>query len=148
MARLQDIRRLVADNAPPEHRGWVARALVEPINRLLEPIYAALDRGLSVQANLNAQVLEATFTAPSDWADAPQDFVSALRGRCIGVQVLRADELDSSGKPSGNNHGTMGIPDWEEIQPASARAPTIRIRNQTGLTAGQRYRVVWLALGE
>jgi hypothetical protein len=148
MARLPDNRRIVADNAPPEHRGWVQRALVEPINRLLEPIYAALDRGLSVRTNMNAQVLEATFIAPSDWAGAPQDFASTLRGRCLGVQVLRADHLDASGKPTGDNHGTMGAPDWEEILPASAKAPTIRIRNQTGLTAGVRYRVVWQALGE
>lgn len=148
MARLPDIRRLVPDQLPGPVREWVLRGLVDPINRLLEPVFAALDHNLSPADNLNGQYLEVTLVVPTSWTDKPQDFTSKLRGRCRGIIVVGAVELDGSGKPSGNNHGVMGAPDWEEVLPTDNRGATLRIRNQTGLTAGQKYRVTWYAMGE
>lgn len=145
MTGLPSTTRLVPDEVPAEHRTWVEKALIVPLNRFLTPVAALLGR--LPTANLNMQVLRRKLTAPSSWTDSDVlEFASALSGPCVGVWPVSAHILDAAGQLSTNTHG-LTLPAWDE-KPLQDRTGTkLRITNQPGLAAGSRYEVVWIAFG-
>jgi hypothetical protein len=124
--------------------------LVRFLNEFVRAVRALLKKGLSVQSNLNAQVLTTKVNTPTSgtaWpADVPK-FKSELRGRCIGVLPLSGVELDSSNTPKTDAHAGLGVPTWRESE-GSDGVRRIQIDHQAGLDYSKAYRLTWLALGE
>lgn len=63
---LPGIRRLTTEKLSEERVRELGEALINPLNRFIEPAAALLDRGLTA-GNLNAQVLTKKLTIPTDW---------------------------------------------------------------------------------
>lgn len=143
------IRLLTPDEVPTADRPWVERVLIQPLNRMLDPLRLLLDRGISVQTNMHAQVFALAFTAPSgsDWSSSRFETVSALRGSALGIIVIRCDLLDSAGKPS-TPVSDLGLPAFEERVATGRTERLFRLVYQPGLTAASRYRVTYLAWGD
>lgn len=152
MKQLPVTRRLLLDAVPPEHRAWVDKALITPLNAFLQPVAELLDAGLAL-SNLNAQVLSRVVTVPSGATNPaacwPVDFESKLDGACVAVLLARVQELDSGKKPTGAAlTGTLAAPSWKEIPSPNKVGRSIRIQNQLGLSASTSYQLTWIALGE
>lgn len=63
---LPGIRRLTTEKLSAERVRELGEALLNPLNRFIEPAAALFDRGLTA-GNLNAQVLSKKLTIPEDW---------------------------------------------------------------------------------
>lgn len=147
MAITVPIRRLTVDEVPQDQRSWVQPAIVTPLNRALDPLDAILHNGLSVQSNLNAQVVELKFRAPTgtDWSAQRFDVASKLSGACIGLWPVLCFAQDSASHDAAPTGG-LSLPAWREVIADGKRL--IRLVYQPGLTAGTSYRVRWMAFGE
>jgi hypothetical protein len=128
---------------PADVRRWYDVALLRPLNELRRALVASHSKGLGF-ANLNQQLLgPKRITSDGSGAVPVLTFPSRLSGRCLGITLLRAAELDSSGKETTNTLGTWGaVPTWEE------KNGVFRLLSQTGPAASKVYNVTWLAYGE
>lgn len=130
-----------ADGMPGDTRSWMERTIIRALNEFYRPLRALLNRGLSVQSNLNAQVIgprRVVGTASWQTVEVP----SALRGRCLFILAPRAVVLDSANQPSAEDPSAWAPPGWQE------RDGRLRIFSQVGPQAGVTYSVTWLAFGE
>lgn len=144
---------LSADDLPKDVRSWLERGVLGPLNRVLDLLRALLNRGISLRAHVNAQVVERKFIPPSsdpdftnqlDWSASKLDTPSTLSGACLGVQVLGAWTIDGAGRDVASVSG-LPAPSWREVVVDGGRQ--IRLIYQPGLTSGVRYRLVLLAWG-
>lgn len=69
---LPGIRRLTTEKLSAERVRELGEALLNPLNRFIEPAAALFDRGLTA-GNLNAQVLTKKLTIPADWTRPTYD---------------------------------------------------------------------------
>lgn len=135
------------ETVPAEVRQWFGPALVRPLNEFRRAVSALLAGGLG-SSNLNEQVLTRVVrigsggTWPTD-----VEFYSTLKGRCLGVTVVRAVELDSSNADTTNALATWGLPTWQERSDSQGRA-VLKLLSQSGPAASKSYRVTWIARGE
>lgn len=136
--------RLVVEQVPEAQRPWVEKALIQPLNRFLQPLAEVVKRVMLSQ--LNVQVLEYRGYAPT--AANPADFTSALTGPCLGLVALSARRIESNGL-LGDEAGALTSPSWREVVTPGTRGSTLRVTSQQtdggGLTAKYAFR--WLALG-
>lgn len=135
--------KLVTEQVPAEHRGWLENSIVGPLNRLFAPLSEAFERVFVSQ--LNMQVLEHRGLPPS--VAHPADFVSRLSGKCAGVAVIYCKVLDSGGQ-DGASVGALTSPLWVELPATTRGGDKIRITSQQTLTSTTRYTIRWLAVGE
>lgn len=103
MARLPTQKRITVEGFPDEVRKWIPK-LLEPLNRFMEEINRALNRNLTLNENMAAQirtvVVDGTF---------PQKFSWDLTAKPIAATIGQCRELDE-------NHTTFASPlylDWE-----------------------------------
>lgn len=152
--RATSLQSLNADAVPAEHRSWVERVLVVPINRALDVFRALLANGITLQTHVNAQVIDLAFTPPSssadpfeqlDWSGSRFDTaLTTVAGPVVGLQVLGAWTLDSAGHDAAPVSGLCG-PSWKEVVVQGRKH--LRLVYQPGLTSGTRYRLRLLAWG-
>lgn len=139
---------LTLDEVPKEMRPWVEAALVLPLNRLMESIRVLLANGISLGANVNAQVLDLRFVAPAaevgDWSSHRFDSPLTLSGPATGVQVLGAWTLDAAGHDSAAA-GSLPSPTWREVVVGGKRS--LRLVFQSGLSEAVKYRISYLVWG-
>lgn len=135
------------EDVPEGQRSWVSTALIIPLNRVLAGFRQLLNRGISLRAHVNAQVVERKFTAPSgsDWSAERLDVGLTISGPVLGVQVLACYSLDASGNDAGPV-GALPSPTWKEIVQNGGKS--LRLVYQSGLTGGSRYRLVLLVWGQ
>lgn len=148
------LERLSEEQVPAEHRGWAGRALLLPINRLIDLLRVLLNRGVSLRTNVNCQVVERKFTPPSsssditeqgDWSTSRLDTPLTISGPVLGVQVLACWTLDTAGHdvaPVGN----LPSPAWREVVAQGQKH--LRLTYQYGLSSTTKYRLVLLIWGQ
>lgn len=141
------VESLTADNLPREIRPWVEKAVILPINRVLDLLRTLLNHGVSLRQHVNCQVIERTFIVPSgsDWSMAKLDTPLSLVGPVLGLQVLAAYRMDTANHVSGPLGG-LPSPTWTELVQNGGKF--LRLINQSGLTAGWTVRLVLLAWGQ
>ncbi len=90
MATLPIIRRFLTEDFP-DQAAWIGK-LFYPLNLLLNTIYSALSNGLTVQANMLAQVKTLPVTGNSPVVTFPYQFAPATP---IGILVLNVSQTNT-----------------------------------------------------
>lgn len=127
MALLPPTKRLVPEDYPTQ-MSWIEQ-LLQPLNQFLESTVAALNRGLTLNQNLDAQVLDITVTTTAGSA-APVTLVPVTtKSRPTAVLIGNCRYA------SGNGTTAAVFPLWEYL-PASRQ---IKINTIYGLGASTKY---------
>ena len=108
--------------------------LTTTVNSLAEDVASAMDKRLTVQENLNAQVKTVTYTPQ---ASATSVTFSSLSSRPIGVLLLEARDTNSPNTAV----SVTGMPAW------SYSGGQVTISSVPGLTNGTKYTLTFLVLG-
>lgn len=126
MARIPPTKRLLTEDFP-DQKAWIGK-LIQPLNQYMEIASAALNRGLNVSDNLDAQIETLTLTEGQTVR-----FKVTTRARPLGVIISSHANLAGS-SPS---ISAALYPVWEYI-PATNQ---IKISKIYGLNSGEKYRL-------
>lgn len=130
MAQLPPIKRIVKEDFSDQP--W-AEKLLWPINRFMESVFGALDKGLTLGENLSAEIKTLTFTD----ADFPIRFNVNTPRRPTDVLVTRIFRTDGTALASAI---TL---DW-----SPGDGNIVIINNILGLVATEQYTARFLVFGE
>src|SRR4051812_16782122 len=79
-------RRIISQDFPQDVRSWI-NFLIIPLNQFMTQVCGLLNKGLSFEANMNAEIKTIRITS----TDRPT-ISSQLKTKPIGLIVLRCDE--------------------------------------------------------
>lgn len=126
MAKLPKNKKLIQEDFPSQ-RSWIAK-LLQPLNQFMETVALALDKGLTVGENLDAQIAQVVVTGGEEVS-----FSIRTRSRPQGLLVTRVEII-------GGNEVALTEAVWPtwEVDPVNN---TVKISSWIGLDSGTRYRI-------
>lgn len=124
MAKLPNIRRLIVEDYPQTVRSWIGPKLLQPLNSFMESIYAALNRGLTLNENFAAEVrsvdLDGTFPLRLAWT-LPQRPRAVLVGNCVRKDGVVESLTDAVGiRWSFNQQGQLQVDQVVGVTPSAS----------------------------
>jgi hypothetical protein len=130
MSRLPPLKRLVTEDYE-DQRSWIEK-LLQPLNQFMESVTASLNRSLTFNENLDAQITTVEVTTNASSVVSETYFKVTTRNRPIGVTVVDVRET-----VSGLNSSIAGavFPVWDFV-PESKQ---IRLKTIYGLGASKKY---------
>lgn len=109
---------------------WV-NGLIDPLNNFMETVYQALNKNITFTENISSNVKELVVRTSSAYPTMERiEFLSNLRTRAIGLQVIQAYEKGTYTPAEGPVYAA-----WVEEN------GTIIIHNITGLEASKVYNI-------
>jgi len=114
VARLPTIRRLLRENIP-EAPDWIDK-LLNPLNKFFEETFAALDKNITFEENIRAQLKSITFTTGAAYDGTAANFEmlvfsSTLPTKVQGVIIMQIKADTDNYTPI---EGDVCL-DWQEI---------------------------------
>lgn len=149
MAAVPPIRKLAPEQLPGEHRPWVERAILEPLNRFLVAVADALNGQLTLR-NFLAETISVKVTVPSGFTPDTEDDGTPIPASCfpltfntrfaapLKVECVQARATDNS------LHSGVTF-QWENA--TQDKRPAVVVRNATGLVAGKTYNLTFVVYG-
>lgn len=135
MSKFQGIKRIIKEDFSSKDQTLIEK-LAYPINQLLEFVARAMNKGISLDDNINCQIKDLDITVDSTGTPKQTvNFKSELKSQAKGLSVLRAQNLDNP------NTYVSGAP-FISYEEASGQ---IAIKNVAGLQADNKYRLKVIA---
>ena len=132
MAKLSQLRRLIAEDFPDQAK-WIEK-LVSPINKIVEEVYRALDKGLGINDNMDGVLTSAT------WEGTSLDIAWSRPTKPQAVWIVDIVDANTGSRPV-----LVDAPfiNWEFTENGA-----LRITQVLGVTASsaQRYQITFIAL--
>lgn len=139
MANLPTTRRITQEELQGEPEQQI-ETMVRPINLFFESLYTALNKDLTVQENMDAQVTTVRFKVPEDypsldaWVDI--NFQLEMKRTPSGAHVLHLEEVD-------NLTEVHDQPVWADVKFIPGEAS---IKYITGVQPCRSYNITLLIL--
>lgn len=135
MARIPQ-NRVLDKNDFPDQEEWISE-LLSPINDFFGIVVRALNKGLTLEENLNAQLHEIVFNTDGSVTNPfPIRFRSTTTSKPRIVLLGKIEEI--SGNPQTITNATTI--DWTFAE------SQVRINNITGLDANKTYKALFISL--
>lgn len=126
--RIPAIKRLTTEDFK-DQTSWIGK-LLQPLNEFMATVVQSLNKGLTFSDNFNAQIKELEFTLQAS-GTYPLKFLVTTSSKPTGLWVLRAEHV--AGTPS-----TFTTAVWADWYYQDGQ---VYIKNLSGLTTGQKYRI-------
>jgi hypothetical protein len=132
--KLPTFKRILKEDLK-EAPGWIDK-VIGPVNSFFESIYHALNKGLTFEENIAAQIRELSFTTTAGYNGTVAqwkviNFQSTLGKRAKGLILLQLTQVEAVYTPIEND---ICI-DWQDLN------GDIRIGLIRGLTASKTYQL-------
>jgi hypothetical protein len=136
MAQVPVQTKLLIEDVPKEHRGWMTR-LISPLNQFISSTVAAMTRDLTFEQNIRCQIKEIVFVNNAD--AFPLVFKCSLAKRPMAV--WKANIVDVSADVMPFTGIAIDIPDWSYNQ-----SREVEINQISGLNEDQKYRLTVIVI--
>jgi hypothetical protein len=149
MAAPPPIRKLAPEQVPAEHRKWMERGVLEPLNRFLGSVADALAGGLT-SANLRAETVDVKVTIPADFVAANASDGTPVPADCwpqrFATKFAKVAKVDLAQAVASDNSLHAGVT-FQWMPAVVDKKPAVEIRNATGLVAGKKYTLTFVVYG-
>ena len=129
---LPDTRRLNREDFQ-DAPAWIDPMLVV-LNAFMDSVYNIMNRNISLTQNLNIQIATINVETDSNGDIKPVKLKTTVRGRVVGVSVIRAISTDTS-----SISPFVSFTQNENI---------LTISNIASLNSNEKYKIILLVIGE
>lgn len=131
MSKIENFKRLIPEDYKSTEQELINK-LGNSINTFAEQVTNAFNNNLSIDDNLNITKRSLTITVDSNGVPlVPTNINSGLNGTCVGIQVIRAQNVTNSSI----------IPTGTPFISYADNSRVIKISNITNLQANNKYQL-------
>lgn len=136
MSKIQSFKRIIKEDYEEQYRALIDK-FGSGINTFTDDVYNALNKGISIEDNLNQAKQTIKVTVDASGTPNPQlQIKSGLKTACYGIQVVRAI----------NTTNSKINPTSQPLLSFSENNLVLTINNITGLQASNTYQLYLVLL--